>query len=417
MHVFPPVFAIVARAGRAVPHPGRPRAVRTRGRACRGDDRQRRTARRQRAAERGDAAVGRRATIGSRRRWRCEPRNSSGASHRRPERRSLEAHAPSASARRHRADGASRLRRRRAAADADTAAGVARRRRSICSASADTRDRARRATSIHLIRHDLTHSARRQQGVFAMSRKRQERARRRSLDRRAALQRSRHVRRAAPPPHGGPAAHRPRLRNHLRRRRQHAMPLGETVASAARPIRACTSSASRATTARPPRSPPASTPPRRRHRRDGRRPAARAGGDSEAARQAGRRLRHRQRMARAARRQPLDAPTAVEDRQLADGEAVRRVAARLRHDVQGVPGAGHQADPALRRSASVHPGARELGRRAHRGSADREHSASAERIALRALAHVARDGRSHHGPLPAEVRDAAAAFVRPARIR
>src|SRR5216684_49654 len=47
--------------------------------------------------------------------------------------------------------------------------------------------------------------------------------------------------------------------------------------------------------------------------------------------------------------QPLDAPPAVEDGQLADSEAVRRVAARLRNDVQGVSSPRHQADPSVRR--------------------------------------------------------------------
>src|SRR5467141_638033 len=105
------------------------------------------------------------------------------------------------------------------------------------------------------------------------------------------------------------------------------------------------------------------------------------------------------------------------DRELADGEAVGRVAARLRDDVQGLSCAGDQADPALWRSASLHPGAGELGRRSDCRGSDRQHRSSTEPIALRSLADVARRRRSHDRAIPPAVRDAAAAPLRPDRLR
>src|SRR6185503_309672 len=103
-------------------------------------------------------------------------------------------------------------------------------------------------------------------------------------------------------------------------------------------------------------------------------------------------------------RQLLDAAPALEDGQLADGQTLGRGAPRLRHDVQGLSRAGDQAHSSVRRPPSIHPRAGELERGPSRGSANREYSAAAERVALWALAHMAGDGRPDYGPFPAEVR-------------
>src|SRR5258707_1039357 len=60
-------------------------------------------------------------------------------------------------------------------------------------------------------------------------------------------------------------------------------------------------------------------------------------------------------MARAPRRRLLDPAAAVDDRELADGEAVGGLPARLRHNVQSLSWADHQACPSLWRHAPLHP--------------------------------------------------------------
>src|SRR5581483_6672078 len=150
----------------------------------------------------------------------------------------------------------------------------------------------------------------------------------------------------------------------------------------------------------------------KRHRRDGRRSAARARGSAAPPRQAGRGIRHRQRMARASRRQLLDASPAVTDRELADREVLRRLAARFRHNLQGISSVGDQARRAVWGFASLHPGTRQLSRRANRRGPDRQHRTAEEQIALRAFADLAGHGGSDYGAFPASLFDAAAAHLR-----
>ena len=73
--------------------------------------------------------------------------------------------------------------------------------------------------------------------------------------------------------------------------------------------------------------------------------------------------------------------------------------------IQSVSGFGHQADCAVRRSASIHSGACDFPGSEDCGSADHERAPAAAHVALRAVAHLAGDGRPDNRAVPAAVLD------------
>ena len=155
--------------------------------------------------------------------------------------------------------------------------------------------------------------------------------------------------------------------------------------------------------------------PRAGHRHVGRRSAERSARHPGAGREAGRGLRHRLRLAARSEGQVADAPRAVDHRQPADLERDRRRPARLRLLAEGVPGRGGEAAAALRRDAPLHPGDRQrAGRQGHRDGGEPP-AADGRHVEVRPVAHDPRDPRPADGQVPAEVRDAAAADLRPGR--
>ena len=89
--------------------------------------------------------------------------------------------------------------------------------------------------------------------------------------------------------------------------------------------------------------------------------------------------------------------------------------ARLRLLAEGLPQRGREAAAPLRRDAPLHPGDRERVRREGRRGGRQPPRASRRHLQVRAVAHHPGDPRPGHGEVPAELRHATAADLRPGR--
>ena len=133
-------------------------------------------------------------------------------------------------------------------------------------------------------------------------------------------------------------------------------------------------------------------------------------------RKAGKRLRHRLRLAEGPEGRVRVADRSLDAGEPADFVGDRRPPARLRLLAEGVPRRGRQAAAALRRDAPVHPGDRQRAGGRDRRGRRQPPLASARHVELRHLADDSRRARSADGEVPAQLLDAAAADLRADRV-